>query len=161
MNGEFGLRLSECLKEFGLTQRELADSLRINEVTVSRWIKGVSMPAYATVERIANIFGMPAKYFFLITEDLFDEIKDIENGVIMTVQISPSEYRKRELDKSGASKKENEAKTEGKNDGVNWGAILTGTALTATAVIGIVALAKAMGKLTDKDTEQIKDILDR
>lgn len=50
---------------------------------------------------------------------------------------------------------------EKKGDSVNWGAILAGTALSATAVIGIVALAKAMGKLSDKDEEQIKDILNR
>ena len=50
---------------------------------------------------------------------------------------------------------------EKKDDSVNWGAILAGTALSATAVIGIVALAKAMGKLSDKDEEQIKDILNR
>lgn len=49
---------------------------------------------------------------------------------------------------------------QGKNsDYVNWGAILAGTALTATAVIGIVALAKAMGKISDKDKMQIEDIL--
>ena len=48
-----------------------------------------------------------------------------------------------------------------KNDSVNWGAILAGAALTATAVIEIVALAKAMGKLSDKDKEQIEDILNR
>lgn len=50
---------------------------------------------------------------------------------------------------------------EGKTDSVNWGTILAGTALTATTVIGIVALAKAMGKLNDKDKEQIEDILNR
>ena len=47
------------------------------------------------------------------------------------------------------------------SNGLNWGAILAGTALTATAVIGIVALAKAMGKISDKDKEQIEDILNR
>lgn len=45
------------------------------------------------------------------------------------------------------------------SDSVNWGAILAGTALTATAVIGIVALAKAMGKISDKDKMQIEEIL--
>lgn len=45
------------------------------------------------------------------------------------------------------------------SDSINWGAILAGTALTATAVIGIVALAKAMGKISDKDKMQIEDIL--
>ena len=53
-------------------------------------------------------------------------------------------------------------KSQSQNDGgVNWGAILSGTALTATEVIGIVALAKVMGKLSDKDKEQIEDILNR
>ena len=41
-------------------------------------------------------------------------------------------------------------------DGVNWGAILAGT-----AVIGLVALAKAMGKLNESDKEQIENILNR
>lgn len=63
------------------------------------------------------------------------------------------------LSENSASPQEN--KPEQKGNSVNWGAILAGTALTATAVIGIVALAKAMGKLTDKDREQIEDILDR
>ena len=31
--------------------------------------------------------------------------------------------------------------------------------IAATAVIGIVSLAKTMGKLTDKDKAQIEDIL--
>lgn len=46
-------------------------------------------------------------------------------------------------------------------DRVNWGALFAGTALTATAVIGIVALAKAMGKLDERDKKQIEDILNR
>ena len=41
---------------------------------------------------------------------------------------------------------------------VDLGAILAGT---ATAVIGIVALAKAMGKLSEKDKDHIQDILSR
>ncbi len=46
-------------------------------------------------------------------------------------------------------------------DGINWGAILAGTALTATAVIGLVALAKTTGKLNESDKEQIENILNR
>ncbi len=61
------------------------------------------------------------------------------------------------LGKSG-NEKENAAEQK---SGVDWGAILAGTALTATAVIAIVALAKAMGKLNDKDKEQIEEILNR
>jgi transcriptional regulator with XRE-family HTH domain len=59
-------------------------------------------------------------------------------------------------------KDEQEAKVPAnQGDGVNWGAILAGTALTATAVIGLVALAKAMGKLNESDKEQIENILNR
>lgn len=50
---------------------------------------------------------------------------------------------------------------EERGDPSGWVKFLAGTALSATAVIGIVALAKAMGKLSDKDTEQIADILNR
>ena len=49
----------------------------------------------------------------------------------------------------------------GKDKSPSLGDIIAGTALTATAVIGIVALAKALGKLTEKDAEDIKGILDR
>ena len=45
------------------------------------------------------------------------------------------------------------------SNSVDLGAILAGTALTATAVIGIVALAKAMGKLSERDKDHIQDIL--
>ena len=43
-------------------------------------------------------------------------------------------------------------------DGVNWGAILAGTALTATAVIALVALAKAMGKLNESDKDSFSRV---
>lgn len=54
-----------------------------------------------------------------------------------------------------------EKPAEEKTGSVDWGKFLAGTALTATAVIAIVALAKAMGKIDDKDKEQIEDILNR
>ena len=44
---------------------------------------------------------------------------------------------------------------------VDWGVILTNPSFNSTAIIGMVALAKAMGKFSEKDIEQIKDILDR
>ena len=48
-----------------------------------------------------------------------------------------------------------------KEEGINWASILTGTAITATAIIGLIALAKAAGKITEKDKQQIEDILNR
>lgn len=61
------------------------------------------------------------------------------------------------LGKSEESKNANETKS----GSIDWGTILAGAALTATAVIAIVALAKAAGKLNDKDKKQIEDILNR
>ena len=49
---------------------------------------------------------------------------------------------------------------EKKQEGINWSAIL-GTALTATALIGLIAIAKAAGNITEKDKKQIEDILNR
>lgn len=49
---------------------------------------------------------------------------------------------------------------EKKQEGLNWSAIL-GTALTATALIGLIAIAKAAGNITEKDKKQIEDILNR
>ena len=47
-----------------------------------------------------------------------------------------------------------------KTDPINWSDFLAG-ALTATAIIGLIALAKASGKITEKDKQQIEDILNR
>ena len=49
---------------------------------------------------------------------------------------------------------------EKKQEGINWSAIL-GTALTATALIGLIAIAKAAGNITEKDKKQSEDILNR
>ena len=49
---------------------------------------------------------------------------------------------------------------EKKSEPINWGDFLAG-ALTATAIIGLIALAKASGKITEKDKEQIEEILNR
>ena len=56
---------------------------------------------------------------------------------------------------------EQKSEEKSKDDSVDWGKIFAGAALTATAVIAIVALAKATGKLTENDNETIKDILNK
>ena len=60
----------------------------------------------------------------------------------------------------GKEKKEKKTSATS-DDGVNLGELLAGTPLTATAVIAIVALAKAMGKLNENDKKQIETILNR
>ena len=177
MVSEFSKRLSECLKEFDMTQRELARKLEVTEVTVSRWISGERMPSYATMDRIADVFDMPVKYFYLNTMDLCRG-EMLEGGALGIGLMRPSEFKEREKKREKNTDdinitfsclnppkcykprvKEEEKKVVEKK--LDWASILTSPTFNATAVIGIVALAKAMGKLTDDDAEQIKNILDR
>lgn len=119
-------KIEERLRAMKMSQRDLAASLGVSEVTVSRWLSGERNPSIETMNRIAQALNTTASY--LLSE-------------------APGSAEQKQPEEKG--------------DSVNWGAILAGTALTATAVIGIVALAKAMGKLDDRDREQIEDILNR
>lgn len=119
-------RIEERLKAMKMSQRDLAEKLKVSEVTVSRWLSGERNPSLETMNNIASALDTTTAYLLSENAELPQENKP-----------------------------------EQKSGDVNLGAILAGTALTATAVIGIVALAKALGKLTDKDKEQIEDILER
>ena len=119
-------RIEERLKAMKMSQRDLAEKLKVSEVTVSRWLSGERNPSLETMNSIASALDTTPAYLLSENAELPQENKP-----------------------------------EQKSGDVNLGAILAETALTATAVIGIVALAKALGKLTDKDKEQIEDILER
>ena len=119
-------RIEERLKAMKMSQRDLAEKLKVSEVTVSRWLSGERNPSLDTMNSIASALDTTPAYLLSENAELPQENKP-----------------------------------EQKSGDVNLGAILAETALTATAVIGIVALAKALGKLTDKDKEQIEDILER
>ncbi len=119
-------RINMQLKLKNITQKDLAEKLKVSEVTVCRWLSGDRELSIDNLNKIAEALGTTTSYFF---------IKDDWNN-----------EKKPEDEKSGS---------------IDWGKILAGTALTATAVIAIVALAKAMGKINDDDKEQIEDILNR
>lgn len=115
-----------------MTQRELASRLGVSEVTVSRWMTDGAGGRNPSVPTLHRI----ADALGTTPEYLLESSNSSAQG--RTAQDSTPQ-----------------------GDTVNWGAILAGTVLTATAVIGIVALAKAMGKLSENDEKQIKNILDR
>jgi len=48
----------------GLTQRELANELGVDQVNVSRWERGVSEPRSQTLRRLSQISGQPVSWFF-------------------------------------------------------------------------------------------------
>ncbi|EEC58174.1 helix-turn-helix domain-containing protein [[Bacteroides] pectinophilus] len=55
-------RLEEMRKEKGFTQRELASKVGVNEVSMSRYIKGERVPTVTTIVSIAQVLGASVDY---------------------------------------------------------------------------------------------------
>jgi transcriptional regulator with XRE-family HTH domain len=57
MNGGVGKRLRIARRSAGLTQRELAERLDVEPITVSRWERGVTSPSLPRLMRVAELTG--------------------------------------------------------------------------------------------------------
>lgn len=53
--GGVGARLRVARRGAGLTQKQLADQLGVESITVSRWERGVTMPSIPRLRKIAEI----------------------------------------------------------------------------------------------------------
>jgi transcriptional regulator with XRE-family HTH domain len=56
-SGGVGNRLRTARRSAGLTQRQLADELGVESVTVSRWERGVTTPSLPRLRRVAELTG--------------------------------------------------------------------------------------------------------
>jgi transcriptional regulator with XRE-family HTH domain len=54
-SGGVGGRLRTARRSVGLTQKQLAEGLGVESITVSRWERGVTAPSLARLRRIAEI----------------------------------------------------------------------------------------------------------
>ncbi|MBG9368280.1 helix-turn-helix transcriptional regulator [Streptococcus sp. NLN64] len=63
-------RLKELRKEKKLTQKELANVLKINEKTISRWENNESTIKSNKAETLANFFGVSMGYLLGFTDDV-------------------------------------------------------------------------------------------
>jgi transcriptional regulator with XRE-family HTH domain len=54
-SGGLGGRLRTARRGVGLTQKQLADELRVESVTVSRWERGVTTPSLPRLRRVAEL----------------------------------------------------------------------------------------------------------
>ena len=54
-SGGVGGRLRTARRSVGLTQKQLAEELGVESITVSRWERGVTAPSLARLRRIAEI----------------------------------------------------------------------------------------------------------
>jgi len=59
----FGEKIVSLRKAKGLTQAELGDNLNVTYQAVSKWERGESSPDFATLSKIAKLFGVPITYF--------------------------------------------------------------------------------------------------
>ena len=59
---EIGDRIKKSLECKGMSQRQLADSLDMTEVSISRYIRGQRIPSAQIIGRIANAIGVTTDY---------------------------------------------------------------------------------------------------
>lgn len=62
MENSVGRRLEHLLLISNMNQRELADKVGVNEVTISRYIHGKRIPRLEVVAKIAEVLGTSTDY---------------------------------------------------------------------------------------------------
>ena len=62
MENILGERISDLLQKNGLTQRELAEKVKVTEVSMSRYIKGDRMPKGPVIANIATVLHTTSDY---------------------------------------------------------------------------------------------------
>lgn len=74
------MKLRKFRQAAGFSQRNVAESLRINRSTYSYYELGKTMPDVSTLNRIANIFGVPVEEFFASEEEgsSFRDVRDTQ-----------------------------------------------------------------------------------
>ncbi len=66
----FSKRLKKVRKEAGLTQKELAEILKLSKGTVAMWEVGKRNPTLKSLEGLSKILSVPADYLLGLTDEL-------------------------------------------------------------------------------------------
>lgn len=69
----FKITLEAARVNAGLTQKEVADSLKVSNKTVCNWEKGISFPAADKIDALCNLYGVS-----------YDNINFLPNGSLKT-----------------------------------------------------------------------------
>jgi len=68
----------ELMKQEGLSQKELAEKIKVTEASMSRYIKGERIPRIDVLVKLANVFNVSIEYLQGLKEvESFNEIKQI------------------------------------------------------------------------------------
>lgn len=62
-------RIRELRKSSGMSQKELAERLSVNQSAVSQWERGETRPGASAVQRLADIFGVTVDYIIGRTDN--------------------------------------------------------------------------------------------
>ena len=82
-----GKKISECRKQKGMTQKELAELLNITDKAVSKWERGLNFPDIALLEQLADALQIS------VTELLGIENTPREQAVLDIAVIAQQEKR--------------------------------------------------------------------
>lgn len=94
--------LSELRKEKGYTQKELAAKLFISDKAVSKWERGLSLPDTALLIPLSEVLGVTVTELLKgehLQKDSRLNIKDVEELVVNTIDISKQEIEKKTIQK--------------------------------------------------------------
>ena len=64
MSGEVENHLKECRKEKGVSQRDVADAIKVDRRSIIRYENGVRTPTLATALRLSEYYGRPVNDIF-------------------------------------------------------------------------------------------------
>lgn len=77
-SNSIGNKIATARKNINLSQAELAQKVSISAQAVGKWERGESMPDIATLNRLAEIFGVDLNYFSDKSASLESEIENKE-----------------------------------------------------------------------------------
>ena len=88
---QIGKAISELRLRHNLSQEALAERLFVSRFLVSRWETGARRPDYPTIERIAEIFGVPPSHIVDRDDLVLEELRGClpEDSCLTVGELTP------------------------------------------------------------------------
>ncbi|WNS73066.1 helix-turn-helix transcriptional regulator [Streptococcus sp. DTU_2020_1001019_1_SI_AUS_MUR_006] len=88
-------RLKELRKEKKKSQKEIANFLKINEKTISRWENGESQITLKNAAQLADYFGVPLAYL-LNQEEEWEKLQELHRKLPTVKEFDELHFKKQE-----------------------------------------------------------------
>ncbi|WP_308688533.1 helix-turn-helix domain-containing protein [Streptococcus oralis] len=88
-------RLKELRKEKKKSQKEIANFLKINEKTISRWENGESQITLKNAAQLADYFGVPLSYL-LNQEEEWEKLQELHRKLPTVKEFDELHFKKQE-----------------------------------------------------------------